>query len=624
MVNVGLLLELSGERFPDILCRGSGVEIPSGGQWLGLDNPISLGYFVNRFSRGDLKEGEMAEVKMWDVVPGFDLDEEVDLKDISSWFLDGAHSIPAWTPMFAWFWIKCCSHGLKYGEGHYLSFPTCKGYEMRHKDGHDYCAFAIVKDEEEIKRREVKFREALRPFIEDFDGIWKGYLDEIMEIYEPLKSLDLDKATNIELLYHLWDLIRMYYRMWEIHFIPMYASANAWILLEGLCKDWFGITDTSPEFQKLLIGFDNKVFQVDKRLWQFSKLAINKGLADIFQTTEAKEVILKLEQIEAGREWLKEFREFLWKDGWRMQRVAEINEPTWIEDPTPAISAAKGFLAKGGGFDLDEIRERLAKEREEAVTAMLQKVPEEQRDWFAGLIALAQKWGSYSEEHDHYLDLYAHALIRRGLLGIGRRLVQAGSIDRPDDTFFLIPDEIERVMHNPEFFNLRHIVNRRRKEWEGWLQKESPPVITTRSGLQEAVEKDLLPSWDATAMKLIVGEMPVVRPELKADLYGVGGSVGVAEGPARVITSYEQIGEVQPGEILVAPATAPTWNPVFALIKGAVIDRGGTLTHPCIVGREYGIPVVINVFEGTTKIKTGQRLRVDGNLGVVYILEKGE
>ena len=67
--------------------------------------------------------------------------------------------------------------------------------------------------------------------------------------------------------------------------------------------------------------------------------------------------------------------------------------------------------------------------------------------------------------------------------------------------------------------------------------------------------------------------------------------------------------------------TAPSWTPVFNLIKGAVIDRGGSLAHAAVVGREFGIPVVLNVFEGTKKIKTGQRIRVDANMGVVYFLD---
>jgi phosphoenolpyruvate-protein kinase (PTS system EI component) len=58
------------------------------------------------------------------------------------------------------------------------------------------------------------------------------------------------------------------------------------------------------------------------------------------------------------------------------------------------------------------------------------------------------------------------------------------------------------------------------------------------------------------------------------------------------------------------------------MIRGVVVDRGGSLSHAAIVGREYGIPVVMNTFEGTAKIKSGQRIRIDANLGTVFILDK--
>jgi phosphohistidine swiveling domain-containing protein len=562
----------------------------------------------------------MAGTKIWDYCPGYEFDKEADLKVVPSWFWNATQSVPPWTPMFAWFWMQYCAYGTRVG-AEQLSIPTSKGWEKRVLEGCDYSAILVVRDEEEIKRREAKFREAMRPFIEDFDAWWKPTIDEMLGHYERLKKFDLDAADNVQLFAHLEDVIWVCRRMWEVHFVGMYAAYNAFITFEGLCKDLLGIDDTSPEFHKLMAGFDNRVFQNDRALWQFGQDALKTGLADIFMTSEPKDVVPKLEQTKAGREWLKKFRDWLWDNGWRISRMAEINEPSWVEDPTPAIFAIKGYLAKGGSFILDEVRERLAKEREKTTKQLIQRVPEEQRDWFLALLKLAQKSQTYSEEHDHYLDLYTHALIRRCCLGIGRRLVQAGTIDQPDDTFYLMPDEIKRVLPCPEYHDLRHIANRRRKEWQKWQTKtDYPVVITTRSGIEEAVVKDLLPSMDAIVLKVIVGALPKVRPELKADLYGTCGAPGVAEGPARVIMSFEQLVDVRPGDILVAPTTCPSWTPVFALISGAVIDRGGSLSHPSIVGREFGIPVVINVFEGTTKIKTGQRIRIDANQGTVHIL----
>ena len=113
--------------------------------------------------------------------------------------------------------------------------------------------------------------------------------------------------------------------------------------------------------------------------------------------------------------------------------------------------------------------------------------------------------------------------------------------------------------------------------------------------------------------------MPQVRPELKADLYGTCGSPGVAEGIARVILNEDELHLVQENDILVAATTSPSWTPVFSMIKGVVVDRGASLSHAAIVGLEYGIPVVMNVFEGTAKIKSGQRIKIDANMGTVYI-----
>jgi len=121
-------------------------------------------------------------------------------------------------------------------------------------------------------------------------------------------------------------------------------------------------------------------------------------------------------------------------------------------------------------------------------------------------------------------------------------------------------------------------------------------------------------------LKVVVGSLPVPKPELRADLYGTCGSPGVVEGRARMVMSDADLLNIEEGDILVAPATYPSWTAVFALLGGVVVDRGASLSHAAIVGREYGIPVVMNVFEGTKVIKDGMRIRVDGNMGTVTIL----
>src|ERR1700749_2391679 len=104
-------------------------------------------------------------------------------------------------------------------------------------------------------------------------------------------------------------------------------------------------------------------------------------------------------------------------------------------------------------------------------------------------------------------------------------------------------------------------------------------------------------------------------------LAGFAASPGVAEGPARVILSADGISELREGEVLVAPLTAPSWAPVFGKIAATVTDVGGIMSHAAIVCREYGLPAVTGTAFGTRTIKTGQRVRVDGNAGTVTILD---
>jgi len=564
---------------------------------------------------------EDPNMKVYDVVPGLEFDPERDLAQSPAWFLDGTHSVPPWTPMFGWFWINFCRHGMQYG-AEKLSLPTVKGWDWRFHNGGGYLTLLLVKSEEEKQRREEKFKRAILPLIQDYDGIWNGFVKEILGRYEELKRLDLDTATNVELLDNFEQTINTCRRMWEIHMYMMYGTYTAYILFENMCRELAGIDDTSPLFHNIVSGFDNKVFQVDKRLWEFSRRAVSDGLAPVFTDSEAPDIKGKLLTSDNGRVFMKDFNEFMNEDGWRMQRMSEINLPTWVEDPTPALGMVKQFILKGGSFNLDEERQKRSSDRQAAEKEVLAKVPVEQRGWFEQLMRLAQKSGIFSEEHDHYLDLYTHAMMRRSALGLGKRFVQAGALDNQEDVFFLIPDEIRRAGINPDQFDLRYIVERRRNDWLEWQKTPNPPAVLAEGFDLDQAMGVLVKSNDPIALKVVVGSMPQVRPELKADLYGSCGSPGVAEGIARVILNEDELHLVKEKDILVAASTSPSWTPVFSMISGVVVDRGASLSHAAIVGREYGIPVVMNVFEGTTKIKSGQRIKVDANLGTVYILDK--
>jgi pyruvate,water dikinase len=102
---------------------------------------------------------------------------------------------------------------------------------------------------------------------------------------------------------------------------------------------------------------------------------------------------------------------------------------------------------------------------------------------------------------------------------------------------------------------------------------------------------------------------------------GVGASPGRATATAQVLHGPDDFDQMRPGDILVAGITTPAWTPLFAMASAVVTDIGGPLSHGSIVAREYGIPAVLGTGVATRRIRSGQRITVDGDAGVVTLVE---
>ncbi|HAR97173.1 MAG TPA: hypothetical protein DCR97_14610 [Deltaproteobacteria bacterium] len=422
-------------------------------------------------------------------------------------------------------------------------------------------------------------------------------------------------------------------RQYEIHFLGMQSSFSAWILLEKECKDRFGMDDKSAEFQDMLRGYDNEIYKVDRELWELAREAVEMGLVDTFKANAPTEIIPALGQSSMGKLWKREFDRFLEKRGFRASNPFDMIAPTWLEAPEYPLKRVKDYIesgeAEGEEYILDTRRKELSVKREEAVAKMLERVAPAEKASFKALINLAQQAAAFNEEHDLYCEMTMQAVLRWGYLEIGKWLADQGCIDRPDDIFMMNTNEIESSIMVPSKADMRWITRKRRAEWEGWTQRLAtegefrPPLYTDRADLMEAVGKDMLPSFDPIAIKIVVGDMPTVTAEeIGADIVGICGCPGIAEGIARVVTDCKDLDQLKAGEILICPGTNPEWTIAYGVAAAVIGDRGGTLSHTAIIGREYGIPTIVNTFVACEMIKSGQRIRVDGAKGAVYILDK--
>lgn len=557
------------------------------------------------------------------LLPAYDLtfyefDEEKDPEAYGVLLCDVVHGKPAMKPLYigtGWYWYY---HALRYA-AETLQLPTTHGWDSRFINGYPYIT-TIRTTEEEAKAREPHFKENIRPFIEDFDSVWASYKAELLQTYKEAKEArdlnaweDIRKLSNIDLLSFFLDFVFDITRKEaEIHMVMMTAAYYINGLFLQMWQELFGVEPSiDPDFSQLMGGFESQDIKVVRQLWQLARQAVDMGLEGAFQTKDNGEVLGELEKSKAGADWLNAYQAFLLEHGWRCERMHAYHTPAWVEKPELAIDQVKILLSQDS-LPIDTGRDRLIQEREQAEQEVLSKVPLEQRDWFETLMKAAQKAGYWSEDHTYYSDFYVGAIGRWITSEFGRRFAEAGCIDDPDDIHYLHPHEIRKAAIPMGRVNLRPYVEPRKEAWLKNVDLEPEPFYGDISQAQDILRSD--PTLSVST------QLPIVREELKADLYGAAAAPGIIEGVARVIMEADQLPELEEGEIMVAPGTSAAWTVAFSMIGGLITDGGGALSHPVIMAREYGIPCVAGSVEATQKIKTGQKVKVDGDLGVVHIL----
>ena len=559
---------------------------------------------------------------LWDAydLSFYEFDDEKDIESYGVLLCDVVHGKPPMKPLYiglGWYWYY---HATRYA-AETLYLPTTKGWDSRFINGYPYIT-CIRTTETERAQREPLFREKIRPFLEDFDGVWNPLKMELLKMYEEAKASrglkkweDIKKLRDIDLLSFFLDFAYVINRKEaETHFIMLTACYYITGVFQQMWREIFKTEPSiDPNYHKLMAGFESKDVEITRELWKLGMKAKELGLQSVFENEDDELVVEELKKSEKGKQWLSLYEDFLLMNGWRCERMHAYDSPAWIEKPSLGIARIK-ILMKEDVFRFDVEREKIVKEREKTEEEVLKQVPEAQREAFKILLKGAQKSGYWSEDHTYYCDLYVGALGRWIVTEFGRRFAEAGTIDDPEDIHFLHPNEIRKAAIPMGKVNLRPYVERRKKRYEENLKIEPKPYYGNIELAQEVLRSD--PTLSVST------QVPIVREELKADLYGAASAPGLVEGIARVIMSPEQLKELKPGEILVAPGTSTQWAVAFAIIKGLVTDGGGALSHPVIMSREYGIPCVAGTLEATKKIKTGQRIRVDGYQGVVYILDK--
>ncbi|GAA1685456.1 PEP/pyruvate-binding domain-containing protein [Fodinicola feengrottensis] len=241
------------------------------------------------------------------------------------------------------------------------------------------------------------------------------------------------------------------------------------------------------------------------------------------------------------------------------------------------------------------------------------------------LAALAQAEIAYGVREDNAFFTVGVplGLLRFGLLEAGRRLVDRGLLTSVDDIFFVSLEEACAALANS--IDLRTDVTKNRGRYVWALAHPGPPTYGKNPGPPPklrwlpAPTRHMMACVEWTIEQIFAPELSTRTTVDGASLTGVAASAGRYRGPVRVIETEAQFGKLRPGDVLVCPATNPSWSVLFASISALVTESGGALSHPAIIAREFGIPAVVATGCATSVLRDGQIVTVDGSLGVVEL-----
>lgn len=413
---------------------------------------------------------------------------------------------------------------------------------------------------------------------------------------------DLTSLSDEELVGRMRSFLPVFRELFAQHLFISYSAITVVGTIAGVCDQALG----DPSLAMRLVA---GVGDVDSaapsfEMWRLGRLVSETpALGEVFDRDPAGALDALRERPEAA-EFLHGFDRFIHEYGSRGPNEWEMRCPTWETEPRLALVAIDRMRVAAASGDPVQSQQRLASERESLTKDVLDKLaaaPEAHGQMAAALEAA--KLFMPGRERTKTTIIKVTQEVRLAARELGRRMTEAGAFDRPENIGMMRDDELDELIANPKQW--RDTMLEREHLFEK-LQNLEPPFII--DGTVPPIEE-----WkqrDRSAQHVQAG----------TTLMGLSGCPGEARGRARVILSPFDGGELEPGDVLVAPITDPSWTPLFVPASAVVVDVGAPLSHAVIVSRELGIPCVVSVTDATRKIPDGAQVVVNGTNGTVTVL----
>ena len=357
---------------------------------------------------------------------------------------------------------------------------------------------------------------------------------------------------------------------------------------------------------RLLAGIEVDSGAPSHAMWELGRVAAASDEVSAAFDAGPDQVldILRASDSSDGRDFLERFDVFLFEHGARAQNEYDIYSTSWEVKPRIAL-AAIDLMRRSDESQAPANRTGASvAERDRIVADVRAKIVDdpETAGMFEAALQSAQVFLGGRERAKTNVVTVINEM-RVALREFGRRLVERGVIDQVEQVFMVTNDELDRLHLHPD--TMKQLIAERWAQFQALFEYEPVFIVNGRVPALSEMTRRGGKSFTAATVGLV--------------LTGAAGSGGTATGRARVILDAADPAGLEPGDILVAPQTDPSWVPLFVPAAGVVVNVGAMGSHAMIVSRELGVPCVASVADATDIIPDGAIVTVDGNAGTVTI-----
>ncbi|HVU33656.1 MAG TPA: PEP-utilizing enzyme, partial [Opitutaceae bacterium] len=546
------------------------------------------------------------------------------------WFYNSMH-FPEPVPAFDTITSEIPYEAIGANTARMFVLPTTLGIEHRIVNGRVYITANPVLDPAEIERRSAEFGPRAGYYFENWDSLYEGWKDRVRKLIAEIESVTVEDlpewepaetvfgaagvARNHYLLENFHRVIALYSKMWHHHTEMLQLGYGAYVVFFQFCSTAFPeISDQTVG--RMVAGIDVIMYRPDDELKDLARLAVELGVDDLFRDgCLAADVLAALEtRGEAGAKWLDAFAKA--RDPWFHVSTGDgfyHHHLSWNDDLTVPFAALPGYVSavRSGGIPPRPTQQLIA-ERERIASEYRALLPtEDEKAAFDQMLGLCRLVFPFVEDHKFYCEHWFTTRFFQKIRAFGALLARAGVLAAADDVFHLHHTEVDQALSDVSLAwaagspprgagHWQPVIAERKRMLEVLREWSPPPALgPVPEALNDPAVRML---WGITAERI----ESWMNPD-PGEVRGVAASTGVVEGTARVLFDVSEVSQLREGEILVVPVTAPSWAPVFAKIKAAVSDIGGSMSHAAIVAREYGMPAVVGCGDATKRIRTGDR-----------------